>query len=688
MSPGSVVIVGASADPRRLAGRPLIRMRQHAYPGEILLVNPRHDEIAGTPCFPSVTALPRPVDVALVIVPARDVPGVIEQCGRRGIPNAVVLSSGFEDGATGAELTRRLVAAARPAGVRLVGPNCEGLWNIPRRLALTFGSAADRPELLAGDVSVISQSGSVGGACMRELQDRGIGCRYFVSTGNETDLTALDFLEFMVAEGGSRVVTMFVEAFADGHRLRAIGRRAAAAGVRIIALRAGRSTLGRAATLSHTGRMASAPAVYRDLLRQAGVVEVGTFADLVKATEVAALCPVLPAAGDGPDGVGVLAVSGGSRALIADSCGTRGVPLAEFTETTEHRLRELLPEFGYARNPTDVTGQLLSDPGMFTAVADAVAADPRTTSVLLQYANGAEHHVTAHAPLLAGLQRRTGKPVVASLLGPVGAEVASLLRQAEVVAVADPDEAVKCLSWLYGFARPPLEIPPAPAATGRRVEPRSDWQGRMALLAAADIVAPRWVVVPAEAEPAGLVSELRFPLVAKALPDAGEHKTDRGLVRLDLRTTAQLDAAVGELRAKLGAGASVLVQEMCPGGLEVLVAARRDADFGPVLAVGTGGVLTEWQADVGYVPLPASEAEIEDALSRLRIRALFEPYRGVPRRDLPAFLAAARRLGDLYVAQGQDGWEIEINPLLVFEEGRGVAAVDVLCAPQREGVAQ
>jgi acyl-CoA synthetase (NDP forming) len=278
--------------------------------------------------------------------------------------------------------------------------------------------------------------------------------------------------------------------------------------------------------------------------------------------------------------------------------------------------------------------------------------------------------------------------VVASLLGPVGAEVASLLRQAEVVAAADPDEAVKCLSWLYGFARPPLETPPAPAAAGRRVEPCSDWRGRMALLAAADIMAPRWAVVPAEAEPAGLVAELRFPLVAKALPDAGEHKTDRGLVKLDLRTTAQLDAAVGELRAKLGAGASVLVQEMCPGGLEVLVAARRDADFGPVLAVGTGGVLTEWQADVGYVPLPASEAEIEDALSRLRIRALFEPYRGVPRRDLPAFLAAARRLGDLYVAQGRDGWEIEINPLLVFEEGRGVAAVDVLCAPQREGAAR
>lgn len=686
MSPESVVIVGASADSRRLAGRPLVRMRQHGFPGEILLVNPRHDEIAGTPCYPSVAALPHPVDVALVIVPAQAVPGVIEECGDRGIPNAVILSSGFEDRDEGARLTGRLAAAAHAGGVRLVGPNCEGMWNIPGHLALTFGSAADRAELLAGGVSVLSQSGSLGGACMRELQDRGIGCRYFVSTGNETDLTTMDFLEFLIDEGGSSVVALFVEALADGHRLRAIGRKAAARGVRIVMLRAGQSELGKQATLSHTGRMSSAGAVYRDLLRQAGVVEVGTFADLVNATEVAALCPVLPALGEagGRTGVGVLAMSGGSRALIADSCGERDVPMAEFTEATETRLRELLPEFGYARNPTDVTGQIVSDPEMFTAVAGTVMADPMTTALFVQYANGAERQVAAHAPVLADLQRHTGKPVVAGLLGTVVPEVAALLRDARIVHAGDPDDAVRCLSWLHGFARRPVgEVPhrPATSASGPLA---TDWQGRMDLLASAEIGVPRWVIVPAGADPAAHVDALRFPLVAKALPEAGEHKTDRGLVALDLRTAAQLDDAVGELRAKLADGAGVLVQEMCPGGLELLVAVRRDPDFGPLLAIGAGGVLTEWLADVRHVQLPATAGEIERALDRLRVRTLFEPHRGTPRRDLAAFVAAVHRLGEVYLADVPPGWEIEINPLLVFEESRGVAAVDVLFAPQTE----
>lgn len=682
LQPKSVVLVGASADKRKIAGKSLVRLEQHHFPGDIYLVNPRYESIDGRPCYPSIDAVGRPIDVALISLPASAVPATVRECGRAGVEFAVVISSGFgEDAASGA-LSDALSAAVAESGVRLVGPNCEGIWSLPASMALTFGSAADRPELIAGPVSVISQSGSIGGACMRHLQEQGIGCRYFISSGNEADLNSMDYLEYIVDEGGSRVVALFIEGLVEGHRLRAIGRRAASRGIRLIALCAGTSEEGRLATASHTGRIASAAAVYRDVLEVDGVLQVDTFTDFVKAIEAATfgrLPPVgLPPRHDA--GVGIVALSGGSRGLLADSCERLGVPLARYHSVTEQALDDMLPQFGFSKNPTDLTGQVLADPPLFGRVLSTVIDDPHTEALVVQYANGAERQLGPQVEFYRDLVARTDKPVVVSVLGSLNGDLAQQLQEAGVVWVSDPSDAVRFLAWLYRWRGFQLiaDQPSVPEIAAQEQLPSETWEQRMELLEAAGIPVVPWRIWDGSDGDDEVLGELRFPLVVKALPGTAEHKTESGLVFVGIRNRSELDSTLESFTQRAGRGTPALIQEMVQDAVEVLLSARTDPDLGPVLAIGSGGVQTEWLRDVTYLPLPASEEDVRAAIGRLRLIEMLGEFRGRPARDLAALTTAASGLGIAYLKHLPKGSEIEINPLMVGQTG--VTAVDVLCA--------
>ncbi|MHB8393220.1 MAG: acetate--CoA ligase family protein [Candidatus Dormibacteria bacterium] len=689
LHPESVCIVGASANPRRISGRPLGYLLKHSFAGEVFLVNPKYDVVNELPCYHSVTDLPVAVDVALLAIPAGAVPDAILECGRRGIPNAVVVSSGFEDDPCSFQLTQRLREAIRLSGTRVVGPNSEGIWSIPERLTLTFGSVANRSHLIEGPVSVISQSGSIGGACMRELQDRGVGCRYFISTGNETDLKALDFLEFILSEGTTGVVTLFVEAFTDGVRLRDLSARALQAGVRLIVLRAGASELGRAATASHTGRMASTSAVYGDMLRSANVLEVQTFRELIDATQAVVRAkehtPLYFTTHSQGEGVGIMAISGGSRALLVDACERHGVPIATFTESTRGRLEQLLPRFGNSLNPADITGQVLDDPGLFEEVVSVVAGDEMTRALLIQYANGAEDQLKRHRPFLERLAKGRQQPLVVSLLGAVADQLVQELRTQGVHCATDPDDAVKHLGWLYQLGRARVTHASADCTGHATDPPRLDgWLARMQFLDQLGIGVAQWRIVGNGGEARVAAAAIGFPVVVKALPEDAEHKTDLGLVRVDVRNVQELSAAVRHIRTRTR-GSRVLVQEMIQDGVEVVTAARWDADFGPVLAIGAGGALTEWLRDVVYLPLPTTSSEIQQAIRNLKVFTLLQGYRGKPPSDLTSLGDVISRLAGGYCQYAGRGWELEINPLMARPVGHVATAVDVLVADERKG---
>ncbi len=447
--PNAVCIVGASPDEKSIPGMALDRLLRHGFNGNIHLVNPKYAEVSGRRCYPSIKELPERVDTAMVCVPGAAVPEVLDQCGAAGVAAAVVVAAGFEEIEGGSDLTSEFQSAIARSGVRVVGPNTEGVWNVPGKVMLTFGSASAREKFIEGPVSVISQSGGIGTACVRQLQDRGIGCGYFIGVGNETDLTALDFLEYIVREGKSPVVLVYTEGLRDGWRLRNITREAHARGVRIVVLRAGTSEAGRRATATHTGRVASASRVYASILRQFGIVEVQTPSELWQAGLAFAVAGEPPTL-QGPTGVGVMSISGGCRGVIADSCDRRGVPLSVFAPQTEQALAGIVTKVGVTKNPVDPSASVMTVPGLFDRAVETVACDPHSEIVLVQYGNGALRMMKEHLDFFTRLRREVDKPVILCSLGDeLDPGMSKRLHDMGVLWASDPDRAAQQCEWLY-----------------------------------------------------------------------------------------------------------------------------------------------------------------------------------------------------------------------------------------------
>lgn len=674
----SVCLVGASADSGRTAGQPLQILERHGFAGEVVCVNPKYREIGGRACYPSIAELPQAVDVALVTLPAAKVPEAIRACGEKGIRNAVVLSAGFEETEGGKALGAALARAAADFDVCVLGPNSEGLWSTPARLLLTHGTAAQREHILAGPVSILTQSGSIGAATARALQDAGIGCRYLLSLGNETNLSLPECLEWVVHEGNSRAVLLFIEGLHDGERFVAAARRAAAAGIAVVALKAGQSDAGREATASHTGKLASSGRVYSALFRQAGVIEVGSLAEFVEAGEVFSV----PCGEAGGDSLAVISGSGGCRALIADAAQRHGLRIDAFAAATRETLDALARGLGIMANPMDLPMEIMYDVQRFGSVARAVAQDPHCAALLVQYANRGVRLVADHLALFGELRASAGKPLVVSFLSDTPPEEARrALHERGVLCAREPEQAVRMLGWMAARSRAARlhreAPPPIPVPRQQRAGFTGGWSAQLALLAQCGIPVPAWRCVAAGEPVEPSTRTLRLPVAAKALPQDADHKAEAGLVRIGIASQPELELAVTDLRARLREGAAVLVQEMARPGVEVLLAARLDPDFGPLLAIGTGGAGVEWMGDVAWLALPCSEAEIERAIAGLRLAALLAPFRGRSAADRAALVAAAHRVGAVFLAHPHLR-ELEINPLFVHAEGDGVTAVDVL----------
>lgn len=675
--PRSVALVGISADLTKLTGAPLRNLLKTGFPGRIYPVNPKYDEVGGIRCYRALDALPEAPDVALISLAAASVPAAIRQLGAMGTRAAVVLSSGFEETESGAALADDLRAAAAEYGMVVVGPNCEGLWSVGDRLVLTFGSAANRDVLHHAPVGIISQSGAVAGGIGRSLQDSGAGCTYFVSVGNESCVDALDLLSWMIEQDDVKLVLLFIEGLKHGHRLGPIARRARQRGIRLVALKSGNSRLGQEAVASHTGKVASPYAVYRDLFAQAGVIQVDSIAELIDAGEILGNCPDPVASGSPDGGVAVFSIPGGTRALTVDMCERLHVPIATFAAQTETELAAILPGFAHVQNPTDLTGQVLSHPAMFADALDVVARDPACEALIVQLANRGPQDIVIHHDRIAGVARGYGMPVIVSFLGdqlPVAQRIA--LIKAGIVPACDPAAAVRYLAWLYQARATPDDRPVA-ATVAAPAAIAGDWDGLAALLDTVGIGLPGGVVVR---DDAGLAAAqaLAYPLVVKALPDQAEHKTELGLVLLGIATPAALAAAVAQIRARLDdTAAPVLVQETA-SGIEVVLSVITDPDFGPILAIGSGGIGVELWRDIGYVALPATDDAIRAMIGRLKLAVLLAGFRGKPAADIDALVAAAQRLGAFALAAREQITEIEINPLFVRPAGEGVVAADIL----------
>jgi len=693
-APRSIVFVGVSSDPKKTAGAPLRIAIQNRYPGKLWGVHPRATEIEGVPCFPTVEALPEVPDCAFISVVAKLVPDALEACGRKGIKGAIILSSGFEEVEGGADIARRVGEIGRRYGMAVVGPNSEGVWSVKRRAILTFGSAARRDQLHHAPVAALTQSGGIGGAIARRLQDCGFGCAYFVSVGNETVTGTPDYVDWLAEQDDVRVIVMFIEGLFEGARLIPAAAKAHARGIHLVALKSGNSQVGRIATATHTGKLSTAGAIYDAALDQAGVIRVDCLTDLIDSARLLSAMTLPPRRGP-KGGIAILSVLGGPRSIMADMAEKLGVPIATFEEATVDALKKVVPAFGYPRNPVDITGQVVGDHTLFERALAAGTGDPNSEGLLIQFGNGGIREAREKREMFIELARRTGLPVVLSLLGDSLDEKLVVEYARNGVAVArDATEAIRYFSWLYRAREyrdrpvPAVLTEPAPAPSVRAVP--EGWAATMDFLADSGIGVPAWRLLSNGTDPAAACKGLRFPVALKALPEQAEHKTEHGLVALDLADAHAVAAAAAHLRGRLAtldaglADAPLLVQEMVKGGVEAVLTVARDPDFGAILAIGSGGVMVELIGDVGYVVLPADEAEVKRRIGSLKLGHLLAGFRGAPPADLDALAAAAVKLGALFRSLPDTVKAIELNPLFVLPRGQGVAAIDVLLREEKE----
>jgi acyl-CoA synthetase (NDP forming) len=674
-APRAVALVGIPGDPERPGARPLHFLRRHGYAGGLYPVHPRHAEIGGLRAYRSLLAVPRPVDVAWIGLPAGQAPEAVRECGRAGIPFAVVLGAGFaETGADGEAAQARLLAAAGEAGVRLVGPNTVGFLNAWDGVALTFSTAGEVPALVPGPVALLSQSGGTGGCLLNRAVDRGLGVGLFVSTGNEADLTLADYVEWLVADGRARAVACLVEQVRAPARFAAAVRAAAARGVAVAALKLGASPAGARAARSHTGSLVGRRDAWQAWARAVGLLEVGAPEHLVETANLLARAPA-----PGGSGLAMVTSSGGMAVLLADGLESRGFRFVPLAAETRARLGRLAPAYAALGNPVDVTAGL-PEP-IFGDVLAAVTADPGVDLVVVPLTMATAAGGLARAEQVVRGTAAGAKPV--AVCWPGGSLVAAGRRRLDAAGVPLFDSVASCAAGVgalrdFHRARPPAPAPPAPPP---RLPPLPagagplGWAAVRALLEAAGLPAAPEVVVASAAAAREVAPRLPYPVAVKVLGPL--HRTEVDGVRLDVRAPEAFLAAV---EALLPRGEGCLVQPMV-AGVEVLVGAFRDAALGPLVLVAPGGVETDLQAERALWPAPAGPAEAAALLDGCPgLAARLAGYRGRPGGDRRALADVVVRASRLAAALGERLEAMDLNPVMAGPSAATVVDARVVLA--------
>jgi len=682
IAPRSIAVVGASLRAGSFGMRTLDNLAH--YGGEIFPVNSKYERIGERRCYASLAALPHAPDCVVLVVPREGVAGALEEAAAARAGSAIVFASGYGEMAhdDAARAQRRLGDIARAAQMPLLGPNCMGLVNHTLRAGVTFLSEYARAPRAPGSIAIVSQSGALGYS-LAQAWARGVGIRYFFSCGNSADVDVGDLVAAMAEDPEVRAIACLFEGAASAARLREAGERARRTAKPVIVFKLGASADGAAAARSHTGSLAGSAVAWRAHFERAGFVPVDDFDALLEYARFFA------AAGEpSARGAAVISGSGGAGVMAADKAAAHGVPMPQPRPATVEVLRGIVPEFGAARNPCDPTAQVLNIPDSFARCCHALLEDPQYGVLVVPGTVAIEQTALERVPLMARLAREQPKPVALVWLsewlqGPGAPEY----EQDERIAVFRSME--RCFSAIAAWhARADRDFPPAP----RRAPARAAQEAK-ALLAAAGatltereakrVLAAYGVPVVEERlarsadEAAAAARALGYPVVLKAEAPSILHKTELDVVRLDIGNEAELRSAYAQIIAAARGHElhGVVVQPMIPGA-EVIVGARVDPAVGPVVVVGSGGVLVELIHDTVAALAPVTVAEARAMLGRLRGYRLLSGFRGGAAVDLDALADAIARVSELAADLAGEIEELDVNPLRCGP--RQVAAVDAL----------
>jgi acetate---CoA ligase (ADP-forming) len=684
LHPRTVAVVGATERAGSYAGQTLLNLRTLGFPGEVWGVNPGRTSAHGFECFPSLAECPSPPDAVVVAIPAAGVPAVVEEAGALGCGGAVVYGAGFGEVSSGADLQLELGDAARRHGLPVCGPNGNGIVQLHERLAL-WGDALN--PLDAGRVALVSQSGNV--AVNALATRRGLRLHTVVSCGNSSALEPADWVAELALDGNVGSIAVYVEADGDGARLCEALARCAEHGVGVAVLKVGASSAGAAAATAHTGAVAGDQRVFRALVEEAGgawAEDVHELLEMAKGLAVPnARSPREVRTPAAARGLAILTCSGGDSALAADECERIGLPLPPLGDDAMARLRELLPDAATVANPLDYTALIWGQADTLRDIVAIVGADPAIDQVLVLYdqpvgieGDPDESWAAVRAGILAGAQASPAPVMMAATLPELLDDAAAArFAAAGVPPIAGLRTGLACAAALR---RPPPEAArlreiaraasPSPAFNGGRALAEHEAKD---LLRGARVPVVDGRLAANEDDAVRVLDELGPPVALKLSAPSLLHKTELRALALGLKSSADVREAHRRLAALAVEDASVLVERMADPGLELLVAARRDAVV-PALAIGLGGMWTEIHDDVAIIPLPASPERVEQGLRSLRGAPLLTGGRGRSPLDVAAVAGLASSVGELLLDRGLS--LIELNPVLVYE--RGAVAVDAV----------
>jgi acyl-CoA synthetase (NDP forming) len=685
-SPRSIAIVGASADPQRIGGRPLAHMIRQGFEGAVYPVNARRETVQGLPCYPSLLDIPEDLDFVLVAVPARDVPEVIGQAIAKRANTAVVLSSGFAEASLeGAAMQARIADMARGTDLRIVGPNCLGLFNSAKRFYPTFTSTIDRATPEPGGIAIASQSGAYGSHIYMVSHLRGLGIGYWITTGNECDVHVAEIIAMMAADESIHTIMAYVESVKDGDLFVHALETARQNRKPVIVMKVGGSAAGAEAARTHTASLSGEDAVYDAIFRQYGAYRARTTEEML---DVAYACrPRIYPAGKR---VGIVTISGGAGILISDAASAAGLEVAPMPAEAQAHLKSLLP-FASARNPVDVTAQFFND----------LTLIPRFTGVMLDegHYDGLIGFWTSVAgspvlglPLLAHLKetmaRYPGRLFIHAILA--SEDIRRRYEDAGFPCFEDPSRAVAAMAALmhFGaeFARPEKAPPPLEQAAAPGSGPLSEREAKRILSAAGlPVIEDILVTTPEEAREAA--RKLNATLACKIASPSILHKTEIGGVILGLEgaeAAGDAFALLMERAAKAAPDAKiegVLISPMIEGGIECILGAKNDPVFGSVVLFGLGGVQAEILKDFAIRRAPFGEDTARSMISELKCGSLFHGFRGAAPADVETLAKTIARFSVFAASNSRQIESVEMNPVIALPGG--CLALDALIVPKK-----
>jgi len=681
-APRSIAFVGASERLNAPATRGLRHCLRLGFEGRLVAVNPKYPSLLGVPCVPSIDALAAPPDLAVIALPAEGTMRAVEQCARLGVRAAVICSSGWgETGEEGRERERTLRAILGGSSMRVLGPNCIGMGSASARACVAYNSSFEHLAFRhVRPIGVACQSGAMLGGLLLNAEDAGVGVEAFAHVGNGVDISLEEAATFLLERPGIRALALMIEGLSDGGAFVALARRAREIGKSIAVFKAGVSEVGSRAVRSHTGALAGSDAIFDAVCRDEGVTRVEEPEDLLPVARM--LSRQARPAGRR---VLVYTLSGGGASVLADELARADLVIPDLDATTRSQCDALGNAFIQAGNPFDVGGSVFSDPDAPRAALAIAVRDPNVDAVCW-IGVGAPRDERSDQLLAGALSvlADCGKPAIVVPMSGTVAETGFAPAHEADVPVA---RSVRSAALLVSAAL--VSAPDAPSAANRSPGAAATVSGTLLSEAQARDELRRHglpflesAFVSSVAEIGAQAAAMTFPLVVKGIARGVAHKTERGLVALNLRSA---DEAVAAARSMLERNPDLAfdgftLERQLEGGIETVIGVRMDPQFGPMLMFGLGGTLVELVGEVAFTACPCTPLRARQLIGRTRAARLLEGYRGRPPADIDALVRSMVLLSEFAIRHADRVLEVEINPLVVLPQGQGAFAVDALIA--------